>query len=116
MPLTDTTLNLMGVYLTTIGTHLTLHSADPGITGTSLVTTTARILAAWSVDADGDLTLSSSAAFVGAAASTPVSWVGIWSALTAGVFRGGFLLTGDATTNAAGEYTVTALTINGTST
>jgi hypothetical protein len=116
MPLTDTTLNLMGTYLTTIGTHLTLHSADPGTTGTSLVTTASRIAAAWTVDADGDLTLSGQAAFTGAAASTPVTWVGIWSASTGGTFRGGFPLTGDTTTNAAGEYTVTQLTINGTST
>lgn len=116
MPLTDGTLNLMGTYLTTIATHLTLHSADPGTTGTNLVTTTARIAAAWAVDADGDLTLSSAAAFVGAPATTAVTYVGLWSALTAGTFRGGFALTGDLTTNAAGEYTVTALTITGTST
>lgn len=116
MPLTDTTLNLMGTYLTTIATHLTLHSADPGTTGTSLVATAARIAAVWAVDADGDLTLSSAAPFTGAAATTAVTWVGLWSALTGGTFRGGFQLTGDLTTNAAGEYTVTALTITGTST
>lgn len=116
MPLTDTTLNLMGTYLTSIATHLTLHSADPGTTGTSLVATAARIPAVWTVDADGDLTLSSSAAFTGAAASTAVTYVGLWSALTVGTFRGGFPLTGDTTTNAAGEYTVTQITINGTST
>src|SRR3954465_10902353 len=103
MPLTDATLNLMGTYLTTIGTHLTLHNGDPGTTGTNLVATTARIAAAWTVDADGDLTLPSSAAFVGAAANAPVSYVGIWSALTGGTFRGGFPLTGDATCNASGE-------------
>lgn len=116
MPLTDTTLQMMGTYLTTIGTHLTLHSGDPGTTGANLVPTTARIAASWSVDADGDLTLSAQAAFVGAAANAPVSWVGIWSALTVGTFRGGFPLTGDTTANALGEYNVTALTINGTST
>jgi hypothetical protein len=116
MPLTDATLNLMGVYLTTIATHLTLHSADPGTTGTNLVTTAARIAAVWAVDADGDLSLSSAAPFTGAAATTAVTWCGLWSALTVGTFRGGFLLTGDQTTNAAGEYTITNLVINGTST
>ncbi len=116
MPLTDACLTLMGTYLTTIATHLTLHSADPGTTGTSLVATTARVAASWAVDADGDLTLSSSSAFTGAAPATAVTYVGLWSALTAGTFRGGFALSGDQTANAAGEYTVTALTINGTST
>lgn len=116
MALTDTTLNLMGTYLTTLATHATLHSADPGTTGTSLVTTAARIALTWAVDADGDLTLSGQAAFTGAAASTAVTHVGLWSAITAGTFRGGFPLTGDTTTNAAGEYTVTQITINGTST
>lgn len=116
MALTDTTLNMMGTYLTGIATHLTLHSADPGTTGTNLVTTASRVAASWSVDADGDLTLSSAAAFTGAAASTAVTHVGLWSAATSGTFRGGFPLTGDTTTNAAGEYTVTQVTINGTST
>lgn len=115
MPLTDTTLNLMGTYLTTLGTHLTLHSADPGTTGANLVTTAARVAASWSVDADGDLTLSATANFTGAAASTPVAYVGIWSALTGGTFRGGFAITGDPTTNASGAYSVSNITINGTS-
>src|SRR3954471_22605388 len=116
MPLTDTTLNLMGTYLTSIATHLTLHNGDPGTTGTNLVTTAARIAASWSVDADGDLTLSSTAAFTGAAANAPVSYVGLWSGLTGGTFRGGYALTGDSTCNAAGEYSVTQITINGTAT
>lgn len=115
MPLTDTTLNLMGTYLTSIATHLTLHNADPLTTGANLVTTAARIAAAWTVDADGDLTLSAQAPFTGAAANTPVSWVGLWSGPTGGTFRGGFPLTGDTTTNSAGEYNVTQLTVNGTS-
>jgi hypothetical protein len=81
-----------------------------------LVTTAARIAAVWAVDADGDLTLSSAAPFTGAPATTAVTFVGLWSGVTGGTFRGGFALTGDLTTNAAGEYTVTALTITGTST
>lgn len=115
MPLTDGTLNLMGTYLTTIATHLTLHSADPGVTGTNMVTTTSRIAASWTVDSDGDLTLSGASNFTGAPASTTVTWVGLWSASTGGTFRGGFQLTGDTTTNSAGEFTISNITINGSS-
>lgn len=114
MPLTDTTLNLMGTYLTTIATHLTLHNADPGLSGANLVVTAARIPASWSVDSDGDLTLTATAAFTGAAANAPVSYVGLWSAVAGGTFRGGFPLTGDTTCNAAGEYKVTQITVTGT--
>lgn len=113
MPLTDGTLNLMGTYLTTIATHISLHSADPGTTGANSVGT--RVAASWSVDADGDLTLSSSAAFTGLTANQTVTHVGLWSASSGGTFRGGFSLSGDTSANSAGEYTVTGLTINGTS-
>ena len=114
MALTDGTLNLMGTYLTTLATHLSLHSADPGTSGTSPVGT--RVAASWSVDADGDLTLSAQAPFTGLTANQAVSHVGLWSASSGGTFRGGFALTGDTTANSSGEYNVTQITINGTST
>jgi hypothetical protein len=117
MPLTDATLNLLGTYLTTLCTHITLHSADPGTTGTNLITAAARVAAAWSVDADGDLTLSGAAAFTGATPGATVTHIGLWSAASGGTFRGGFARTsGDATVNSAGEYNVTDIAIAGTST
>lgn len=114
MPLTDAALNLTGVYVGTLATHLSLHTADPGITGASESTAT-RLSVTWTVDGDGDLT-SGSKAFTGGVASGACTYVGMWSAITAGTWRGGFILTGDTTFNAAGEYTLTQLTINGTST
>jgi hypothetical protein len=42
--------------------------------------------------------------------------VSLWSAITAGTWYGNFALTGDQTANAAGEYTVTALNLNGSAT
>lgn len=114
MPLTDATLNLTGTYLGTLITHLSLHSADPLTTGAN-ETTAGRQAVTWTVDADGDLT-SGSKAFTGGAASGAVTHVGYWSAATGGTFRGSKALTGDATFNAAGEYTVNQVTINGTST
>jgi hypothetical protein len=95
-------------------THIQLHSGDPGASGTSNVTTAARQPVTWSAaTADGDFGLASALNFTGVAASGATTYVSAWSALTAGTWYGNFALTGDATANAAGEYTVTALNLNG---
>lgn len=52
-------------------------------------------------------------AFTGAA-SGPATHLGIWDASTAGTFRGTVALTGDQAFNAAGEYSVTSITLTGT--
>ena len=114
MPLTDTTLQALGNHLATLITHVSLHTANPGTTGTN-VTTASRQPVTWSVDADGDLTATAALNFTGGAAGGPVTYIGFWSASTGGTFRGSQILTGDTTFNAAGEYTVTGITINGTS-
>lgn len=119
MALTDGTLNSLGTHLSTLATHLSLHSADPGTSGTSPCNS-ARVAVTWTVDADGDLT-SGSKNFTGGTANGAVTHVGLWSSAgtgtppTGGTFRGSFALTGDNTFNSAGEYTVTQVTINGTS-
>lgn len=111
MPLTDATLNLLGTELSTLCTHASLHTADPGTTGAN-PSAAARQPVTFNVDADGDLTLSTTENFTGGASSGPCTHVGLWNALTSGTFRGGFALTGDQTFNAAGEYDLTGLTIN----
>lgn len=113
MALTDATLEAIGTYLSTLVTHLSLHSADPGTTGIN-ETTASRVAVTWAVDADGDLT-SGSKDFTGGASNGAVAYVGLWDASVGGTFRGSFALAGDNTFNAAGEYTVTQVTINGTS-
>jgi hypothetical protein len=115
MPLTDATLNSLGTSLAALITHLAIHSADPGTTGTSPASS-ARQPVTWSVDADGDLTLTGTVNFTGGGVSLPATYVGGWSAITGGTFRGGWPITGDQTFNAAGNYSLTGLTINGTST
>ena len=115
MPLTDATLQSMGNHLASLITHLAIHTADPGTNGAN-PSAAARQPVTWNVDSDGDLTISATINFTGGAANGPATHVGGWSALTAGTFRGGWALTGDQTFNAAGQYSVTALTINGTST
>lgn len=114
MPLTDATLNSLGTSLAGLITHISLHSADPGATGTSEVGT--RQAVSWSVDADGDLTMTGGTrAFTGLTANQAIHSVGYWSASTGGTFRGSNPVSGDTTANSAGEYNVTAITINGTS-
>ena len=115
MPLTDASLQSLGNHLAGLITHLAIHTADPGTTGTS-PSAAARQPVTWTVDADGDLTLSAPVNFTGGAANGAATYVAGWSALTAGTFRGAWVLTGDTTFNSAGQYTVSALTINGTST
>jgi hypothetical protein len=113
MPLTDATLNSLGTSLAALCTHASLHTADPGTTGAN-ESSAGRQAVAFNVDADGDLTLTVTENFTGGAASGACTHVGLWSASSGGTFRGGFALTGDQTFNAAGEYNLTGLTINGT--
>ncbi len=114
MPLTDAALNAMANHLASLATHASLHSADPGTTGANQ-TSTARQPIAWDAAATGDISLTGTEAFTGPGLGA-VTHVGLWSALTAGTFYGGFALTGDQAFNAAGEYTLTDVTINGSST
>ena len=113
--LTDAELNNLGTVLAGRITHLQLHSADPGAAGTTGVTSAGRQAVTWSVDADGDLTITGTLNFTGGAANGACTWVSGWSASTGGTFRGAWQLTGDTTFNSAGEYSLTGLTINGTS-
>lgn len=119
MALNATGLNVMADGLRAVATHLSLHSADPGSTGTNH-TNHGRVAASWPAASGGSLTISNKA-FTGGTANGAVTHVGLWSAAgtgtpaTGGTFYGGFPLTGDQTSNAAGEYTITSLTINGSS-
>lgn len=90
-------------------THMQLHSGARGAAGTSNVTSAARVAVNGTVDGDGDITWTN-VAFTGVAASGAVAEVSYWSALTGGTYYGGATLTGDATANAAGAYTVTSVT------
>jgi hypothetical protein len=116
MPLTDASLNSLGTSLAGLITHASLHTADPGSTGTN-ESAAARKAVTFSVDGDGDLTLSNGPlAFTGGTANGAVTHVGLWSASTGGTFRGSFALPASQTFNASGAYNVTGITVNGTST
>jgi hypothetical protein len=112
MALNTAALNAEATTLATDAAYLSLHTADPGATGTN-ETSAARVAAAWGGASGGAITTSSKN-FTGGAASGACTYVGLWSASTAGTFYGGFALSGDQTFNAAGQYTLTSLTITGT--
>lgn len=88
-------------------THMQLHSAARGGSGTSNVVGT-RAAVTGSVDADGDITLDAS--WTGLSASQVVAEVSYWTASSGGTYLGGVAnSSGDATANAAGEFDFTAV-------
>lgn len=113
MPLNDTILNIGNAAMQTAMTHMSLHTATPNTSGSN-ESTAARQAITWVTAANGDMIATVDLAFTGGAASGACTHVGFWSALTAGTFYGYLPLTGDQTFNAAGEYTVTGITITGT--
>jgi hypothetical protein len=113
MALDNFALEVAGDAIAAEMTHVRLHSADPG-TGETSALGSGRVAAAFTSDSDGDITLNSAVAFTGLGASAAVAWVTVWDASTAGNRVGKFAVTGDAAANAAGEYTLTALTLTGT--
>lgn len=116
MPLSDAALDLMADELAANATHAELHTDDPGAAGTLNPTTAARQPIAWTAaSSGGDIAFSAPEAFTGGAASGPVEWVSLWDALTLGTFLGRYPIVGDQTFNAAGEYTLTNVAINGSS-
>lgn len=117
MALSDAAMVLAANSLRTAITHAQLHSGAPGAAGTTNVCSGSRQAVTWAAaTADGDFALASTLNFTGVAASGAVQYVSFWSAITTGTFYGSYALTGDQFANAAGEYSVTAITLNGSST
>lgn len=111
--LNDTALNAGNAAIQALITHAQLHTAEPNAAGTTNVATSARRPITWETAANGDLIVTADAAFTGGAASGPSTYVSLWSASSAGTCYGYYLLVGDVTFNAAGEYTLTGVTITG---
>lgn len=108
--LNDAALVLAANAVDTAITHMQLHSGAPGAAGTANVTTALRVAVNGTVDADGDITWSN-VAFTGVVANGAATHISLWSAATGGTCYGtGALSGGDATANAAGEFTVVSWT------
>lgn len=113
--LNDTLLNIGAQAMMNAAGYASLHTATPNSSGSN-ASAAARQAISWDAAANGDMILTTDKSFTGGTASGPCVAVGLWSAVTAGVFYGYLLLTGDQTFNAAGEYTLTGITISGTAT
>lgn len=113
MPLNDTILNFGNDDMQTRMTHMQIHTAQPNASGSNEATS-ARQSITWVTAANGDLVITADLNFTGGAASGAATHIGFWSAASSGTFYGWLPLTGDQTFNAAGEYTVTGVTITGT--
>jgi hypothetical protein len=113
MALNDTILNLGNAEMQSLMTHAQIHTAQPNASGSNEATS-GRQAITWVTAANGDLVVTQDLAFTGGASSGAATHIGFWSASTAGTFYGWLALTGDQTFNAAGEYTVTGITITGT--
>lgn len=111
MPLNDAILTIGAQAMSDAIGKVSLHTALPDGTGSN-ESTAARQTATWDTAANGDMILTADEAFTGGAASGPCTHVGFWD--TAGTTWYGYLpLTGDQTFNAAGEYTLTGVSIPG---
>jgi hypothetical protein len=113
MALNDTILNIGAAAMQVAMTHLQIHTAEPNASGSNEATST-RLSITWVTAANGDMVATVDLPFTGGAGSGAATHAGFWSAVSAGTFYGWQVLTGDQTFNAAGEYTVTGISIPGT--
>lgn len=94
-------------------THMSLHTADPGATGANEVNggtpAYARKASTWAAAANGAVSISAALAF-DVPSGVTVTHIGLWSAVTGGVFKGGTSLGVPETFTAQGQYVVTATT------
>lgn len=91
---------------------LSLHSGDPGASGTSNEISGggyARAAATFAAASGGERALSTAVDFTGTAAQS-VTYVGFWKNDTEDVFHGSKALTGDSAFNSAGEFRITTAT------
>ena len=108
MPLNNTAKNLMLDALGGVISHVSLHTADPGATGTSEVTggSYARKSITWNAAATANLDSSNQPVF-DVPGGTTITHAGYWSASTAGTFYGGRPLPSSEAFGADGTYTLT---------
>jgi hypothetical protein len=90
--------------LTALGTYISLHTADPGTTGTSEQAGTTRQQTTWGSSSSG--TASGSQVTFSSVPSGSYTHYGVWSGLT-GTFRWGFALSPGVTLSASGTVLLT---------
>jgi hypothetical protein len=111
--LTNNAKHAMLDQLRAVVTHLSLHSTDPGTTGTGELTggSYARLpVSGGAAASGGSVTIGANMTFQVPAGAT-VAYCGMWSALTGGTYHGHFDVTDEAYAG-AGTYTLTTGTVS----
>lgn len=115
MALNDAAKNVMLDALGAVVSHVSLHSADPGASGTDELAggspAYSREAIAWASAASGSMSKTASDPVFDVEGGDTVSYVGFWSASTAGTFYGSANVT-DEVYGGQGTYTLTAATIS----
>lgn len=100
--------------LGTVAVYASLHTADPGGTGTSEATggtpAYARKSITWNASSGGSKTASNAPVFDVPAGT--YSHFGLWSAVSGGTFYGGGTLSASETFAAQGTYTLSTTTLS----
>lgn len=109
MALNTTGKNAMLGGLTAVATHVSLHTADPGATGTSEVSGSpyARELSDWAAPSGGTAVNDGAIVFE-VPGSTTITHLGYWSAVSGGTFYGFRALDSSQTFTTSGTYTIAA--------
>ena len=98
-----------------VGLYVSLHTADPGTSGTSEVTggspAYARKAVTWAAASGGSMALNAGVTF-DVPAGTTVTHFGVWSASTSGTYYGGGALSASESFGAQGTYNLTTATIS----
>lgn len=114
MPYVNASKNAMLDHLGTLALYVSLHTADPGASGTSEVSggspAYARKSVTWGSASGGSKAASNQPQF-DVPASTTITHVGFWSAATSGTFYGSAAITSE-TFAAQGTYTLTSVSMN----
>lgn len=107
--LTDTTKNTMLNALGGSVTYFSLHTADPGSSGTAEVSGApyARKAASWAAASSGTVATNANVAF-DVPGSTTITHLGYWSAVSSGTFLGSRALDTQQTFATAGTYTLSS--------
>lgn len=106
MPYSTSGKNAMLEELKSLATHVSLHTASPGDTGTNEVAggSYTREAVTWGTVASGAMANTGAIVF-DVPASTTITHLGLWSASSAGTFYGYADITDEAFAN-AGTYTI----------
>lgn len=114
MAFNDAALNTAGDALASAFPWLSLHT-EGTVADSTNESSAGREAANWSSATDGGNIEATNVEFTGGTSEGPAVRVGYWSAETNGTYGGGSMLSGDTAFNAAGEYTVTSVSEDGSS-